>query len=90
MLDPWKITIKAEEQGLRKLTDLAERAGVSVGAMSSVLGYRRASASPERIALALDCEVEDIDSDVEEFEVNRRKFRRWVAAGRPCIVIEPL
>jgi hypothetical protein len=89
MLDPWKVRQKAEALGLRKLSNLADRAGVTVGALSSLMTYRRVRVSPERVAEALGCTVADLDSDVTEYAANCERHRAWVAAGCPSVVVSP-
>ena len=89
MLDPWKVRQKAEVLGLRKFSDLADRAGVTVGALSSLMTYRRVRVSPERVAAALGCTVADLDSSAEEYAANRERHRAWVAAGCPSVVVSP-
>ena len=89
MLDPWKVTKLAHARGLGKLSDLADAAGVTVGALSSVLSYRRASVSVEKLAAALKCEPADLVSDEAEREDNYSLFKAWRHAGRPSVVVSP-
>ena len=87
MLDPWKVKTRALAAGLGKLSDLADAAGVTIGALSAVLAYRRASVSAERLAVALGCSVADLESGAEEREANRVLFSAWVARGCPSVVV---
>jgi DNA-binding Xre family transcriptional regulator len=89
MLDPWKVTKLMHVRGLGKLSDLADAAGVTVGALSSVLSYRRASVSVERLAVALECDVADLVSDDAERDANRLRLREWIAGGRRAVVVSP-
>lgn len=89
MLDPWKVTKLAHAAGLGKLSDLADAAGVTVGALSSVLSYRRASVSVEKLAAALGCTEVELDSSGAEWETNRLRMQEWKDAGRPSVVVSP-
>ena len=89
MLDPWKVRQKAEAIGLRKLSDLADRAGTTVGVMSTLMTYRRVQVSADTVAAALGCSVADLDSSAEEYAANRERHRAWVAAGCPSTVVVP-
>jgi hypothetical protein len=89
MLDPWKVTKLAHARGLGKLSDLADAAGVTVGALSSVLSYRRASVSVEKLAVALGCTEVELDSSGAEWETNRLQMQAWKDAGKPAVLVSP-
>ena len=62
---------------------------MTVGALSSVLSYRRASVSVEKLAAALGCDVAELMSDEAEREDNYSLFKAWRHAGRPSVVVSP-